>query len=61
MDVQGPGMRAAWEAAIAVLYEALGVRSRVPGNVRDAFVAVSAGIPMASCEMTMGGGFLTIP
>ena len=40
-SVKGPATRAEWEAALAVLHEALGLTARLPGYVRHAFVDVS--------------------
>jgi hypothetical protein len=48
IDMQGPSTRAEWEAAIAVLHEALGMRGRIPRYVRDAFVDVGTGMPIAN-------------
>jgi hypothetical protein len=46
-DVDGPLSRREWDAAIAVLHEALGIRGRVPDYVPDAFIDVRGAIPMA--------------
>lgn len=40
-SAKGPTTRAEWEAALAVVHEALGLTGRVPGYVRHAFVDVS--------------------
>jgi hypothetical protein len=47
IDMQGPGSRTEWEAAITVLQEALGMRGRIPRYIHDAFVDVSTGMPVA--------------
>lgn len=47
-DVQGPHTRREWEAAIAVLHEALGLRGKLPSYVRDVFIDVSSGIPVVA-------------
>jgi hypothetical protein len=41
-EMNGPASRQEWEAATAVLHEALGLRGRVPLYVKDAFVEVPA-------------------
>ncbi len=46
-EVNGPCTRAEWEAAIAVLHEALGITGRVPSYIQDAFVDVCTGKPIA--------------
>ena len=46
-DVDGPQSRREWEAAIAVLHEALGITGKVPKYVTDAFVDVSGEKPKA--------------
>ena len=39
-EMDGPNSRREWDAALAVLHEALGLRGRVPEYVKDAFVDV---------------------
>ena len=39
-EMDGPTSRREWDAALAVLHEALGLRGRVPKYVKDAFVDV---------------------
>ena len=39
-EMDGPNTRREWDAALAVLHEALGLRGRLPKYVRDAFVDV---------------------
>jgi len=40
-EMDGPDSRREWDAALAVLHEALGLRGRVPLYVKDAFVDVA--------------------
>lgn len=40
--MKGPRTRVEWEAAIAVLHEALGIRGKVPAFVKDVFIDVEA-------------------
>lgn len=47
-DVSGPESRREWEAAIAVLHEALGIRGRLPTYVSDAFVDVRGAQPVVA-------------
>lgn len=39
-DMNGPTDRREWDAALAVLHEALGLRGRIPSYVKDAFLDV---------------------
>jgi len=39
-EMDGPNSRREWDAALAVLHEALGVRGRIPKYVKDAFIDV---------------------
>jgi hypothetical protein len=45
-DMDGPETRASWEAAIEVVHEALGIRSRVPSYVQDIFIDVRPSPPV---------------
>jgi hypothetical protein len=40
-EMDGPSSRREWDAALAVLHEALGLRGRVPKHVKTAFVHVT--------------------
>jgi hypothetical protein len=46
-QMSGPSSRAAWETSIAEVHKRLGLRKRLPGYIRDAFVDVSSGVPIA--------------
>ena len=44
-DMHGPATRREWETAISVLHEALGIRGRVPGYVKDVFIDIRPTVP----------------
>jgi hypothetical protein len=46
-EMEGPESRREWDAAIAVLHEALGLRGRVPPYVKEVFVEVPAHVGMS--------------
>jgi hypothetical protein len=47
-EMDGPRTRREWEAALAILEEALGLRGRMPPYVTHAFVEVSGPIPVVA-------------
>lgn len=47
-DMNGPQSRREWDAALAVLHEALGLRGRVPKYVKDAFIDVRNSVAVIS-------------
>jgi hypothetical protein len=44
-DTDGPSSRREWEAALTVLHEALGLRSRLPQYVAEIFIDVRPAVP----------------
>jgi len=47
--MNGPATRKEWQAAIAVLNEAIGLRGPIPSYVRDVFIDVGGETPVAAC------------
>lgn len=44
-DMNGPENRREWEAALAVLHEALGIRGRLPKYVSEVFIDIRTSLP----------------
>jgi hypothetical protein len=50
-EMDGPDTRREWDAALAVLHEALGLRGRIPSYVKDAFIGVRDSVAVVGQDL----------